>query len=47
MTEGICAPLEDHTLDAALGRVKSPIATAATLPPACYTDAGVYEREPE
>jgi phenylpropionate dioxygenase-like ring-hydroxylating dioxygenase large terminal subunit len=32
-------------LEAALGRVQAPIATAATLPPACYTDAGVFERE--
>jgi len=45
MAEGISAPFEDHTLEAALGRVKAPIATAATLPPACYTDAGVHERE--
>ena len=34
-----------QVLSLALGRVKAPIATAATLPPVCYTDAGVFEQE--
>ena len=34
-----------RALELALGRVKAPIGTAATLPPVCYTDAGLFEQE--
>ncbi len=45
MSGGNAGQSDARELQLALGRVKHPIETAATLPPVCYTGADLFERE--